>query len=1386
MRSPAVARWLSVLFTVGATSVGVAACGGSGSSSGAGYRDASLDDSSLSLGEAGSSTCKAKTCQDLGYTCGKNSDTCGGIADCGTCSGTEYCGGGGYSKCGGNIGLAADGAAYCTPKTCADFPIGTCGIQSDSCGGLTATCGSTDASLCPVGQFCGGGGTSLCGTGVDGGATGEGGLCTPKTCADFAGATCGQQSDGCGGLTSACGSTDAGLCGSGQFCGGGGPGLCGTGATGDGGSSTGMCTPLTCANLGNPCGAQGDGCGGMTPVCTTCPSGQWCGGGGPNECGNGFLSSDDGGGEGGLIPPCVPKTCANFPAGTCGEQSDGCGGLTANCNSPCPSGQYCGGGGAGVCGTGIPSDAGVCTPWTCAHYPASACGEQSDGCGGLTANCNTTCPGGEYCGGGGAGLCGSGPKPDAGACTPKTCANFPGTCGEHSDGCGGLTANCATCVDPKFCGGGGPGVCGGNNNTSADGGTIVKCTPATCASLGYSCGLASDGCGGTIGPCGAACTLPLVCGGSGKPGICGSNLPCTGLCTQQVTCTGTATTTLTGTVVASTPAAYLPTGVLYGDPVPDVVVYIPTTTVAAFVPRASETTTQQCTTCGADVSGNPLVTTTTAYNGTFTLSNVPVGKSIPLVMQLGRWRRQFTVNITNSCGANQVNDPTMPAGILMMPNNQTVGDIPLTAISTGQVDAMECVLLKMGIDTSEFTTNAQTGRIHIYQGNGASASAATGTTPSEVALMGQAATRRTAAITGTWDSYDQMLFPCWGAAYTKTTTELANLITYADTGGHFFATHYSYTWLNTNGEFEGTANWDVGANANIDSTTGVVSPLPPTAHPAVFVDWLNYVQALSNYSSTATPPNPADVTITQARHDVDSVAGSSVSWITGTDPNPGGNSPATMLLHYTFDTPVTPPTGGQQCGHQIYSDFHVSDNSNTSGYAFPADATAECGTAPLTPQEKILEFMVWDLSSCVPPQTSASCTPLTCAAFPTGTCGQQGDGCGGLTANCGTCPTGETCGGAGIAAQCGAVDAGTCTAQTCATYPVGTCGQQADGCGGLTASCNDCATGQSCGGAGVAGVCGAPPSCTPKTCASFPTGTCGQQSDGCGGLTADCTCPTGQTCGGGGVSGQCATPPSSGTCTPLTCSAYPGICGQQSDGCGGLTVSCNPCTLPATCGGGGVSGQCGTPPDASSCVPQTCSGFPGVCGVQSDGCGGLTPYCNPCTAPATCGGGGTAGACGSPPTPTCTPLTCAAYPAGTCGQQSDGCGGLTADCNPCTSPQTCGGGGTGGQCGTPPVGSCVPMTCTNYPGVCGQQSDGCGGLTAFCNPCPTSQTCGGGGQPGVCGAGQPCTATTCTALGFNCGPAGDGCGGLLSCGTCPSGQTCGATSPGVCSGNVPQ
>lgn len=51
--------------------------------------------------------------------------------------------------------------------------------------------------------------------------------------------------------------------------------------------------------------------------------------------------------------------------------------------------------------------------------------------------------------------------------------------------------------------------------------------------------------------------------------------------------------------------------------------------------------------------------------------------------------------------------------------------------------------------------------------------------------------------------------------------------------------------------------------------------------------------------------------------------------------------------------------------------------------------------------------------------------------------------------------------------------------------------------------------------------------------------------------------------------------------------------------------------------------------------------------------------------------------------------------------------------------------------------------------------------------CTSPQTCGGGGTANACG----CTATTCSAQGKNCGTISNGCGETLNCGTCSTG-TC--------------
>ena len=186
---------------------------------------------------------------------------------------------------------------------------------------------------------------------------------------------------------------------------------------------------------------------------------------------------------------------------------------------------------------------------------------------------------------------------------PESCTEQGYDCGKANDGCGNvLDCGTTTCPGAEYCGGGGFNKCGGNFVTAPDG--RATCTPATCASRGYNCGSAGDGCGGTIGPCGT-CTAPLVCG-AGKANVCGSNVPCTGLCLQQPACTGTATTTLKGTVRAGLqagPTAWVPAGTT-PDPVPGVLVYIPTTAMQPFDPDPShpQVGRQQC---GAGRLGHP-------------------------------------------------------------------------------------------------------------------------------------------------------------------------------------------------------------------------------------------------------------------------------------------------------------------------------------------------------------------------------------------------------------------------------------------------------------------------------------------------------------------------------------------------------------------------------------------------------------------------------------------------------------------------------------------------------------------------------------------------------------------------------------------------------------
>ena len=383
---------------------------------------------------------------------------------------------------------------------------------------------------------------------------------------------------------------------------------------------------------------------------------------------------------------------------------------------------------------------------------------------------------------------------------------------------------------------------------------------------------------------------------------------CTGLCLQQVSCPNGGTTTLTGTV-------YTPNGV---DPLPNVLVYIPNAAVPAFTPGVS------CPVAGAVPPGSPLVGTTSAVDGTFTILNVPVGNNIPLVIQTGRWRRQFTVNVTAACGANPVTG-------INMPSNQTQGDIPKIAIATGQADPVECVLRKIGIADTEFTDPSGSGRINIYQENSAGAgSRLDAATPNSDALLGN---------TSTLNSYDVLMLPCEGDNYSKTTPQLQNLVSFANAGGRVYASHFSYDWMYRNPPFSTVANW-TGNNA------ALYTQLEPATVVTSFADGLTLSGWLQVVGASTTP---GQIAVANTKETFTSINPPTQSYLTL-------NTPGNPVMQFVFDTPIG---STNQCGRVLYNDYHVENTSSNSNSVFPA----ECAAGAMTAQEKLLEYSLFELTN---------------------------------------------------------------------------------------------------------------------------------------------------------------------------------------------------------------------------------------------------------------------------------------------------------------------------------------------------------------------------------------------------------------------------------------
>ncbi len=406
---------------------------------------------------------------------------------------------------------------------------------------------------------------------------------------------------------------------------------------------------------------------------------------------------------------------------------------------------------------------------------------------------------------------------------------------------------------------------------------------------------------------------------------------CTGLCLQQITCPSNGTTSISGKV-------YAPNGT---DVLPGVLVYVPNAAVQPFTPGA------QCLQAGQPASGSPLISTVTAADGTFTLTNAPVGSNIPLVIQAGKWRRQFVIPTVSSCSNTAL--PSTGASQIRFPRTKAEGDIPQIAIVTGSVDSLECVMRKIGVADTEFTNPGGSGRINLYTGvRGPGATIAGGGTPSETVLESTAATLAT---------NDVVMLACQGDPYTPTAAAQSNVMSYANAGGRILATHYSYDFLNTN--FPTVAQWDVGQNVTIPDQIAFVNTT--FAKGLEFAQWLQAVGASTTFGQ---------VPVQVLRQDQDGVIAPTQSFLSINNP--------LESIQFTFNTPVAVPTANQ-CGRVLFNEYHVEQANNNTGMIFPNECPA-VGT-PLTPQEQMLEFSIFDLSTFVspdvPPTGSVSFTSQT-------------------------------------------------------------------------------------------------------------------------------------------------------------------------------------------------------------------------------------------------------------------------------------------------------------------------------------------------------------------------------------------------------------------------
>ncbi|HWO19615.1 MAG TPA: carboxypeptidase-like regulatory domain-containing protein [Kofleriaceae bacterium] len=402
---------------------------------------------------------------------------------------------------------------------------------------------------------------------------------------------------------------------------------------------------------------------------------------------------------------------------------------------------------------------------------------------------------------------------------------------------------------------------------------------------------------------------------------------CQGLRCKVADCTkqGRLETSISGTVFA-------PNGTL---PLSGVTVYVPNQDPGFFTDGA------QCSRCSNIIPGDPIAQTISDTSGKFTLTGVPSGTDIPVILTIGKWRRQVKVPVIDDCTATQ-----LPSTETSLPKRKAEGEMPRIAISTGSSDALECLARKLGVADSEFTNSAGDGRVHLFASNGANKTVTGLNFEPSTTLWGSVDELK---------KYDLVMFSCEGSQLPgiKPQNAMDALKAYADLGGRVFLSHYHSIWISgeNNNPTHAPPEWPTVATCHADvfppnPSTGIIDQAS-NPRGKQFADWMVSVMA-----STAL----GQLSIREPRQTCTSLDSTKAErWVYLESGN--------LIQNFQFTTPIE-VMKEDRCGKVVFSDMHVASGSSSSpSTPFPNG----CSTGEMTPQEKALAFMFFDIATCVGP-----------------------------------------------------------------------------------------------------------------------------------------------------------------------------------------------------------------------------------------------------------------------------------------------------------------------------------------------------------------------------------------------------------------------------------